>query len=81
MLEKIGDLFMDYCMWVFALVTAWIEKTHGVVGVGVPMLVIVAMNQLCPVWVNLIFVVGVVVPSVSAMAYILLVGLSDRGQR
>lgn len=81
MLERVGDLFASYCVWVFSMVGAWIERTHGVVGVGLPALGVVVMSLFFPVWVQVLFAVLVVAPCVAALGGIVAYGLSVSGRR
>lgn len=78
MLEKVGELIASYCMWVLTMIADWIGKTHGVVGVGLPILAMVAAHKFLPSWVGLSLVLTIVAPAMAGLVYVLVVGLSLR---
>lgn len=81
MLERVEKLITEYCIWVFSMVGVWIEKTHVVVGVGLPALGFIAMVHFLPVWVHYVFFVLVVAPCMAAFSGIVVYALCHSRRR
>jgi hypothetical protein len=52
MLEKFTEAVCDYCFAILNAFGAFFERTYGVVAVGVPLLIIVAVHLYLPRWVE-----------------------------
>ena len=67
MSEKIINAVSAYCFDVLEVFFAFFERTHALVGVGVPLLLIIAMNVYLPTWVAASIATVVLAPAAAAM--------------
>ena len=51
MIEKILNALIAYCFGVADVLCIFIERTHAVVGVGAPLLLMTALHLYMPTWV------------------------------
>jgi hypothetical protein len=68
MLEKIINAVSAYCFDVLEIFFAFFERTHALVGFGVPLLLIIVMNMYLPIWVAALITTVVLAPAAAAMA-------------
>ena len=75
MLEKIVEALFAYCFTILEAFFAFIERTHSLVGVGLPLLVMVGVHQYLPIWVETGLAAFVLVPATTAMLIVIVEGL------
>lgn len=73
--EKITGCLHAYCFAVLELILNFIERTHAVIGIGLPMLVVAAVHQLLGRWGDLALFALVVGPAGAAMVKMIVDGL------
>lgn len=66
-LEKIEEAVFAYCFGVLELFLNFIERTHAVIGVGLPMLAVVAVHTFLGRWGDLSLLLLITVPAGAAM--------------
>lgn len=75
MSEKIIDAAFAYCFSILEVFVAFFERTHAVVGLGVPMLVMIAVHVYLPAWVAAAIAAFVFAPAAAAMVSVIIEGL------
>lgn len=75
MLEKTVDVVFSYCFGVLDVFCAFFERTHAVVGLGIPMLFVILVHAYLPAWVAAAIAVFVLAPAAAAMGIMLVEGL------
>jgi hypothetical protein len=61
MLEKLAEAVFAYCFAIMELLDTFFERTHAVIGLGMPLLVMAAVHLFLPKWVEAgvwVFVLG-----------------------
>ena len=75
MLEKIAAGVFFYSVSVLEVFLAFFERTHAFVGLGLPLMFMIALNLYLPAWVAAGFVALVIAPAAAAMGTLLVEGL------
>lgn len=75
MFEKTVDAVFAYCFGVFELFNVFFERTHAVIGVGVPLLIILGMGYYLPLWIEVSILLLVITPAAIAMMTVIIYGL------
>lgn len=75
MLQTIEAFLENYCLGVLGLFTAFIERTHGAVAIGLPLLATIAVHYFLPVWAGVTLATLVWVPAAIGMGIVLMTGL------
>lgn len=75
MSEKIINAAFAYCFSILELFFAFFERTHAVVGLGVPMLVMIAVHMCLPAWVAAAIAAFVIAPAAAGMVTVMIEGL------
>jgi hypothetical protein len=75
MLEKIADAVVGYCFGIFELFCVFFERTHAVIGLGVPLLIMLGILEFLPLWVGVGILVLVFTPAAAAMITMIINGL------
>lgn len=65
--EKIESAIFAYCFGVLELLLNFIERTHAVIGVGLPMLTVVAVHTVVGRWGDVALFMLVLLPASAAM--------------
>jgi len=81
MLQSIEAILESYCLGVLGLFMAFIERTHGALAIGLPLLVTLAVHHLLPAWAAAVLAALVWVPAAIGMGIILLTGLNAANRR
>jgi predicted tellurium resistance membrane protein TerC len=66
MLEKFSEAVWTYCFAIMELFDTFLERTHAVVGLGLPLLVMVGIGMFLPNWVQACVWLFVLGPAVAA---------------
>lgn len=74
MLKKLADVAFAYCFAILELFDTCVERTHAVVGIGVPLLVLVGGLLFLPTWVAAGIWVFLVAPAAAAAVTLLVHG-------
>jgi hypothetical protein len=81
MIEKFTEAVFGYCFAILEGFCAFFERSHAAVGVGVPLLIMAAVHQFLPRWVEAgvwVFVLGpAALAAVTVVAYGLLLSRHD----
>jgi hypothetical protein len=77
MWQKTLEFFENYCIVLLSSMLGFIEKAHGVIAMGVPLLLIVAAHFLLPRWAGVALAVLVVIPAAVGMGMVVITGLSN----
>lgn len=72
MLEKTVRVIDAYCFGVLEVFFAFFERTHAVVGLGVPSVLLVAVHFYLPVWVAAAIAMLVLAPAGAAMVVVII---------
>lgn len=75
MLDNVVDGVFAYCFAVLGVFSAFFERTHAALGLGVPLLAIIAVHLYLPVWVATILAALVIAPAGAAMITVIVHGL------
>lgn len=75
MLEKFTEAVFGYCFAILAALNAFFERAHALVGLGVPLLIMVAVHLLLPRWVEAGIWVFVLGPAAAAAVTLIAQGL------
>jgi hypothetical protein len=75
MFEKTIDAVFAYCFGVLEVFCAFFEATHAVVGLGVPLVLMIAVHLYLPIWVGAAIASLVLVPAAAAMVVMMIEGL------
>jgi hypothetical protein len=75
MLEKTVDAVVAYCFGLFELFCVFFERTHALIGLGVPLLIMIGILQYLPLWVRVGIHVFVVIPAAAGMMIMIIRGL------
>lgn len=75
MLEKIGEGVFAYSFAVLEVFFAFIERTHAVVGLGLPLLIMIVVHLYLPIWVAAALAAFVLAPAAAAMVTMIVEGL------
>lgn len=75
MTEKIFDAVIAYCFGVADVLCMFFERTHAVVGLGVPLLMVILVHLYLPAWVAAMGAAFVLAPAAAAMMTVVVHGL------
>jgi hypothetical protein len=67
MLEKIAEAVFAYSFAVLEVFFAFFGRTHAVVGLGLPLLVMIAVHLYLSIWVVAALIAFVIAPAAAAM--------------
>lgn len=81
MRQSIEAFLESYCLGILGLFMAFIERTHGALAIGVPLLATIAVHHFLPVWAGAALAALVWVPAAIGMGIILLTGLNSANRR
>lgn len=76
MLEKTIDAVLAYCFGVLEVFCAFFERTHAVIGLGVPLVLMIAVCLYLPIWVAAAIATLVLTPATAAMVVMMIEGLA-----
>lgn len=75
MLEKTVEAVFAYCFGVLEVFCAFFERTHAVVGLGVPLMLMIVVHMYLPIWVAAAIATLVLAPAAAAMVVMMIEGL------
>ena len=75
MLEKTFDAVIAYCFGVAELFCTFFERTHAVIGLAVPLLIMILVHVYLPAWAAVAVATFVVAPAAAAMTTVIVHGL------
>ena len=81
MLEKIADSAEAYCTYMLSLMCGFIERTHGVIAIGLPLSFLIAVKTFLPFWANAAIWGLFMIPAAVGMIMLLIVGLSQSARQ
>lgn len=70
MLEKIERCLSGYCIGVLSVLFSFIERTHGIIAISVPLLATIAVHLFFPVWISVTLAVLLWIPAAIGMVVI-----------
>lgn len=75
MLEKIAEGVFLYSFSVLEVFLAFFERTHALIGLGLPLIFMIALHLYLPTWVAAGLIAFVIAPAAAAMGTLLVEGL------
>jgi len=75
MLPKVEQIVSGYCFGLLELFCSFFERTHVLVGVGVPLSIMATVHLFLPTWVGAAIFLLVLAPAAAAMVTVAVHGL------
>lgn len=75
MLEKIEGAVWEYCFTILEVFCAFFERTHTAVGIGMPLLAMIAAHLFLPVWIAAGVAAFILAPAAAAMVAVIVEGV------